>query len=186
MDPASIVVGNATAGVLIGGISGSGKSTTAIACVEAGFDYAGDDYVLASLDPRQTAHCLYTTAKVAPGALARFPALASSLDEDASSEEKAVLQLSRDRSDQIAASIPIVAAVLPRVRGSGPTELRPLSDAEAVLALGPSTILQLPHRSHDALELMTELLKQIPSYRLELGKETRDAVPLLRTLIGDS
>ena len=33
-------------GVLVAGNSGAGKSTTTLACLEAGLDYVGDDYVL--------------------------------------------------------------------------------------------------------------------------------------------
>ncbi len=40
------VVGDAEGAALITGVSGSGKSTTSLACVQAGMKFAGDDHVL--------------------------------------------------------------------------------------------------------------------------------------------
>jgi hypothetical protein len=177
-------VGTESAAVLLGGVSGSGKSTTSLACVDAGLGYLGDDYVVVSLDPRPTAHSLFTTAKVAPEALERFPAFAGCVDETLANDDKVVLDLTRERGERILVSAPIAAVVLPRVRGTGPTELRSMRRSEAVLALAPSTIIQMPHRSTDALGLVTKLLEDVPGYRLELGADTRDSVELLRGLIG--
>ena len=67
------VVGRGDRGVLIGGASGSGKSTVAVACLEAGFDFLGDDYVLVSLEEEPVAFSLYATAKLDPTSLAMMP-----------------------------------------------------------------------------------------------------------------
>ena len=174
-------VGLAGGGLLIGGRSGSGKSTVTLACVEDGFGYAGDDYVLVTLDP-PVAHGLYTTAKVNPDGLERLPALGALVDTAASSPDKAVLDLSA--SAEILLSVPISAVVIPRVRGDGPTELLPLSAAEAFRALSPSTVIQMPHRSAEVLETTARLLAAVPSYRLELGEDLSSAVALLRDLVG--
>ena len=45
-------VGLEGAGVLLVGAGGVGKSSTSLVCVEAGFDYAADDYCLVSAEPR--------------------------------------------------------------------------------------------------------------------------------------
>ncbi len=177
-------VGHGTGGLLIGGRSGSGKSTLTLACVEAGFGYAGDDYVLVTLDPEPVAHCLYTTAKVDPASLRRLPALAGAVNPAASVAEKAVLELSRTRADRIRNRVPVTAVVLPRVTGR--TQLRSLGAGEALRDLGPSTVIQMPHRSGELLASTAELLARVPSYRLELGGDLRAAVDLLRGLLEDA
>ncbi len=173
-------VGLDGAGVLIGGRSGSGKSTLTLACVEAGFGYAGDDYVLVTLEPAPVAHTLYTTAKVDPDGLARLSTLSVRLDTRASSPDKALLDLRG--SVEILDSVPIVAVVLPRVRG-GVSELHPVGPADAFRGLSPSTILQMPHRSSEVLETTKKLLTAVPSYRLELGDDLPEAVRLVRELV---
>ena len=57
-------VGRDGKGVLLAGRGGSGKSTTAICCVDAGMEYVGDDYVLLTRTPTPTAHSLYNSAKI--------------------------------------------------------------------------------------------------------------------------
>ena len=57
-------VGRDGEGVLLVGRGGRGKSTTAAACVDAGMEYVGDDYILLTREPRPTAHSLYNCAKI--------------------------------------------------------------------------------------------------------------------------
>ncbi len=172
-------VGIGGKGVLIGGRSGSGKSTLTLACVEAGFGYAGDDYVLVTLDPRPVAHTLYTTAKVNPDGLDRLTTLVGKAGLRRT-VDKALLDLRG--CVEILDSVPIVAVVMPRVRG-GASELSPLGPADAFRGLSPSTILQMPHRSAEVLETTKKLLTAVPSYRLELGDDLPDAVGLVRELV---
>src|SRR3982751_932901 len=54
-------VGNSTGGVLIGGKGGSGKSTTALACLQSDLSYVGDDYTLLGLDSGPVVHSLYNS-----------------------------------------------------------------------------------------------------------------------------
>ena len=61
-------------GVLLLGVGGAGKSTTALTCLAAGFDVVADDYVLVDAEPR--AHRLYSIAKLGAGSLALVPGLA--------------------------------------------------------------------------------------------------------------
>ena len=65
-------VANDDGGVLLGGSGGSGKSTCALACIDAGFRFVSDDYVLMTGGGRPTAHSIFCTAKVRPEGV-RFP-----------------------------------------------------------------------------------------------------------------
>ena len=69
-------LGRGGTGMLLAGPAGSGKSTTALACVLAGLDYCGDDYVVLDLrGATPTAHSIYGTAKVVPSTAALLPEL---------------------------------------------------------------------------------------------------------------
>jgi hypothetical protein len=176
-------VGTADAGVLVGGVSGSGKSTLTLACVEGGLGYGGDDYVVVTLDPEPTAHTLYTSAKVHPAELERLPGLAACVDSESSIAEKAVLRLGRCRAERVVPALRVRAAVFPRVRGHGPSELAPIRAAEAVRLLGPSTVIQMPHESADLLATTARLLRDVPAFRLELGASLDESVALVRGLV---
>ena len=87
-------VGNASGGVLIAGKSGSGKSTTTLACLTSGLLYAGDDYVLADIAAQPYVHSLYSTAKLVPDNCERFPQLEPLVSNpDKLSEQKALIYL---------------------------------------------------------------------------------------------
>src|SRR5437764_8660463 len=62
--------------LLLAGRGGSGKSTTAVACLLDGWwRYLADDYCVVRLGPEiPTVHSLYCSAKLHPKALAAFPA----------------------------------------------------------------------------------------------------------------
>jgi hypothetical protein len=156
-------------GVLLAGPSGSGKSTTALACLEAGLDYAGDDYVI--LEGRQ-AHCLYSTAKLDLGALERLPGLAPAVtDLRRGREDKAVLDVHAHRADRVRSPLPVDAIVIPTVGGSGPPRTRPASPGEALRALAPTTLIQLPGAAHERMQAMAKLVRRVPAYRVELGDD---------------
>ena len=116
--------------------------------------------------------------------MSRLPAFAGSVDEEASCPEKAVLDLTRRHAAQIRRSVPITAVVLPRI-GHEQAQLRPVGSAEALRTLTPSTIVQMPHRSADVVRTVARLVREVPTYRLELGGDLRAAAYLVRGLAGE-
>lgn len=60
-------------GALLAGSGGSGKTTVALACLQAGMRYVGDDYLLLRSGAPTVAHNLYTTAKIDARHRACFP-----------------------------------------------------------------------------------------------------------------
>jgi hypothetical protein len=172
-------VGSGGAGVLVAGPSGSGKSTTALASLEAGLEYAGDDYVI--LDPGHppVAHCLYSTAKLDAAALARLPGLAAAVSDFRRGEEtKAVLSLHAYRPDLLRRSLRVDAIVLPTIGRDGGPGLRPATAAATLRALAPSSLLQLPGAGQAGMSTMAGLVRRVPAFHLELGPEIA-AVPKL-------
>ena len=111
-------VGRHGVGVLVVGPSGAGKSTTTLACLEAGMEYAGDDYVIVDVD-EPTVHSLYSTVKLEPDNLDRFPTLAPLVANAGRLEsQKAIVRLHEHRGDRLVNSLRLRAIVLPRVTGA--------------------------------------------------------------------
>lgn len=169
-------VGTTHGGALLAGRGGSGKSTTAMLCVEQGFDYAGDDYVGFSLGDVSRAHALYTSAKLSAASLQWLPFLAPSILVPPDGDEKGVAILAKLVPRQIADSIPLRAVIVPRVTGT--SRLRRIGGGEALRALAPTTLLQLPGGGAVAFAEVAELVRRLPCWSLELGDD-RAAIPAL-------
>ena len=130
--------------MLVAGPSGSGKSTTTLACLEAGLGYLGDDYVLLDVD-EPSVHSLYSTAKLEPDNLHRFPELAPLVaNPDRLDSQKAMLFLHEHRPEQLVLHAPVGAILLPRIAHTSRTTLAPAPASAAMSALAPTTLFQLP------------------------------------------
>ena len=154
-------------GVLLAGRGGSGKSTTALLCVAAGFAYAGDDYVAMK---GQIAHTLYRSAKVDATSLNMLPPFSLAIAPNGLEKGVAILE-------DVAASLPIVALVVPRVTG-GTSRIARTSAAQALRALAPTTLFQLRGDSASELAVMAALARSLPSWSLDLGDD-HAAIPEL-------
>ena len=163
-------VGNSTGGVLIGGKGGSGKSTTALACLESNLSYVGDDYTLLGLDSGPVVHSLYNSAKLNSDQVQRLPALVPKIaNPERSADEKALLFVNEHYPSKVATRLPVRAILLPRVTGLPDTRLKRVSVAMALAALAPSTIFQLPRAGDEAFKFLATFARQLPCFSLEVG-----------------
>ncbi|OGW41392.1 MAG: hypothetical protein A2Y97_09455 [Nitrospirae bacterium RBG_13_39_12] len=170
-------VGTPDGGVLLAGKGGSGKSTTALACISSGLLYTGDDYVLLSKDPAPSVHSLYNTAKLDASYIGRFPALLPAVkNPERLDTEKALIFLHEHYPDKVVKGFRLRAILLPRITGSVETRLRKASPSASLTALAPSTIFSLPGAGQDDFQFLAHFVKQLPSYILELGTNL-DRIP---------
>jgi hypothetical protein len=177
------VVGNGDGAVMLAAKGGSGKTTTALGCLEAGMEFLGDNYVLVSLDEQPVAHSMYRNAKVRPASLEHVPAVAARVDSlDIPEGEKLIVDVAASYPGQMAASLPLRALVVPRLTGRAETEIVPATPVDTLLALAPTTISQIPGNG-SVLAKMAELTRVLPSYRLELGANPADGPRVLRDLL---
>lgn len=177
-------VANGDGGVLLGGSGGSGKSTSAVACVEAGFGFVADNYVLMTGGDRLFAHSVFCTAKVRPEGVRFHPwvrALAQGVDDGTG--EKYVLDLHRHMPERLTPTTSIDAVLLPRLSDGGRVIARPISPTQALLALAPSTIYQLPSSRDTSLGPMADLVRRVPAYVLELGGPPDQVPPVIAELL---
>jgi len=165
------VVGTDNAGALLVGKGGSGKSTTALTCLDSDLLYVGDDYCLLSAPPHPRAYSLYSSAKLKPNNN-RLPHLLPLVhNQQRQPEEKLFIFLHQHFPEKIVSGLPIKLILVPQVTGQVDTELRPVAAATALLALAPSTIFQLPGGTSAKFQAMAALVKDTPCYTLALGTD---------------
>lgn len=185
-------------GVLVAGPSGAGKSTVTMACLDAGFDFAGDDHVLLTFGAdRVVAHALYGTAKLHRDAPWRVPALAplvvnhAALEAGAESgplhpDEKLVADIRRWRPDRLR-DVLVSGVVIPHIVARPESRLRPVGSGETLRALAPSTLMQLPRVGEGAgLSDLADVVRRAPGHVLELGTDTAAVPGLLEALIEET
>lgn len=180
-------VGTEKGGVLLVGKGGSGKSTTALLCAAAGLQYAGDDYCL--IDPsRERIYSLYNTGKLkGPEDYARLPELKGLSTNSDSFERggdgKGVYFLDEIWPDRVVAGMPLRAIVVPRITGQAATRVEPCPPFDALVAMLPSTIAQLPAATNEDCDRMVALAEKLPAYLLHLGTDIHGIPAALTTLL---
>lgn len=175
-------------GVMFAGMSGSGKSTSSIACLGDGFGYLGDDFIGIDQSPEGvfTGYSIYASCLLTPDHLGRFPHLGAGVERaHHAHEEKSLVYLSRLYPEEMKPTVPVSVIALPRVVGVGETTFRPASKAETLRTLAPSTVLTFvpsAARAH-AFELLARMVDSVPSYWLELGGDVNHIKDAVRRMI---
>jgi hypothetical protein len=158
--------------VLLVGRGGSGKSTTAAACLGSALRYAADDYCALRLSPTPFVDSLYSSGKVNAPDVARFPHLEPALsNRDRLGHEKALYFLAGLAPEALSAGFPLRAILLPRVAGGSETRATPVAPAAGLRALAPSTIFQTPGAGEPDFRRLSALVTQVPCFDLALGTE---------------
>ncbi len=169
-------VGRPKGGVLLAGKGGSGKSTTAVACLNSDLQYAGDDYCLVSITNR--VHSLYNTAKLCGELdLDRFPKIKAQVwNQERQDGDKATVFLQDHYPEKLIRDFPLQAILLPHITGQSKTWIEPCRPSDALLALAPTTLAQLPASGALDMQQMSQVTRSVPTYRLHLGSVI-EAIP---------
>ncbi len=176
-------------GVLLVGRSGSGKSTCALACLQAGFDFLGDDKVALQRDVGDTysGWSLTGSAHLEPDHLARFPEFQPhALPGSASGEDKSVVLLSRVRPKQLRVRATIRALAIVCVASDEPRGVHRARRSEALLATALSTVLQLPIEPTRAMRTLADLVTRAPAYSLGVGRDLRRIPQQVTAILEDA
>jgi hypothetical protein len=169
--------------VLLVGAGGSGKSSTSLACLEAGVGFLGDDYCVLDTHGSRSVHTLYGTAKVHADQLDLYPKLqAFVLNPVREVDDKVLLLPARRAPDQIVQRARVGAVVAPRIGKGTASRLEPMPRAAALAALAPSSIFQVPGAAHTELSAMADLIRAVPCFRLWLGSDRAGVVEALLPL----
>jgi hypothetical protein len=174
--------------ILIPGTSGAGKSTLAITLLRGGFGYLSDDMVFLRPHP-EGLHVLGfpedvdvsdQTINFFPELdfLSRCPKVGGRPKKQVRADEVYETELVREARPR--------AIVFPRISVDGRSALRPIGADEALLELVSNVLLTEIGSCQRHLNILTELAKQTPCYRLETGRDF-DRIPfLLRELLSSS
>lgn len=174
-------VGDDTGAVLLAGPGGSGKTTTTVACLRDGMTFVGDNYVLVSLDDEPVAHAIYSNLKLRDGTLELLPGLGDA-PADREEGEKLVIDVRQAWPSQLAASLPLRALAVVCLGSEGATRAVPASPVEALLALAPTTVYQLPDNGR-VLRPMAELVRGSRAFKVELGPNVADGPATIRAVL---
>jgi len=173
-------VGKEEGGVIICGKGGSGKSSTALSCINSRLKFLGDDYcALDTSNPYEPRiWSLYSTSKLkGPDDIARFPRfrdLISNLDR--LGEEKALLFLDEHLPECLIESFPLKTIFVPQITGLPDTTVSDISSIAALRALAPSTMFQLPGDGPASFKKMSGVVKSVACHHLDLGT-TIEGIP---------
>jgi hypothetical protein len=174
-------------GILLAGSRGTGKTTSSVSCIAAGFHYLADD--LAGLEIRADGapwgHSVYGSAFVDEETLRRLPALREhAISGKYSHEDKHLVFVSQVCPTELMRKTKIRAVVLVRIADADRTRVRPATKGESLLTMARSTLqsgVLSPGRR--GFELLGCLSDNVPSFWLELGPNPDDIPRCLRTLL---
>ena len=177
------LIGDGDKGLLFAGKSGSGKTTSAIACYVGGLTYLSDDCVaLEKIDNGSfIGHSIYATFM--HDSMERFPGLmgiANAPNHDF--EKKDSVYLLDDDSDRFSSNTRIAGIIIPKLCDKTDTTFRPAKTMEAMLALAPSSLWMLPNAANASLDKLDGLLTSVPAFWLELGRDTNTVAPAVKQL----
>ncbi len=171
-------------GVLIGAKGGSGKSSTALACLCAGMQFIGDDFVLVDV-AAQMAYSMYSIAKLDPTALARFPQLQPVAGPTTVEQDKHHILLSRVFPERLQRSMTLRMVLIPHLTYQPRTFISPIGKQEAASALILSTLFLLKGDNKPTVRKITDLVNALPAYQLNLGTDFEEIPTVLARTIED-
>lgn len=183
----SAAVGTPNGGVLLAGKGGSGKSTAAFACLNSKLNYVSDDYCLLQTDPVPYIYSLYNSGKLDTNNIHRFPHLSQAIsNKSCLDKEKALFFLYRHFPKKIMTGFPIRAILIPRLTGLSDTRLKKTSSAACLMALAPSTIFQLPGTGLSDFQYLTNFVKKVPTFSLEIGTDISKIPNVILNLLSEN
>lgn len=170
------------AGLLVGR-GGSGKSTTALACLAGGLRYVSDDYCVVDLTDEASTpvvHSVYNTGKLTRDSVERFPGIAEVFDGiEFIEEDKRLFFLYPAFAANLVSRLPLRAVFVPKIVESDTTSLSPTSPVHALRALAPSSIFQLAGAGELDFERFARLVRSVPCLSLELGSDASQSAEVL-------
>ncbi len=181
-------VADETAGLLLCGGSGAGKSTTTLACLAAGMRSAGDDYVLVEPGAPPIVHALYRSTLLEIDNYTRHQRLMPAVDHvaDQLDRRKAVMFAAGADRPLISGGFPIAGMVALHVEKGSQPAYRRTSGAAALRALAPSTLSQLGMVNSAGLARLADLCRSLPAFELRLGDDPAPVPDILRGVIRDA
>jgi len=173
-------------GVLFPGKGSSGKSTSVLVCVGEGFQCLGDDFIGLQITENEfTGYSIFNSACVAEHHLQNFPAFAPYATKAALPvEDKSTIFLSEITTCEMLSKVPICAIAMPKIVDAEKSTIKRASPTQTLLRLAPSTMFFIiPRPDKQALDRMTTLVKGVPAYWLEIGRDLQNIAHKVRDIL---
>jgi hypothetical protein len=165
-------------------------------------EIVADDYVL--LEPESlTAYAMQSTAKLTEDSAARLGVSAGTIDAAGfeptlEGPPKALVRIPDLAPGRLRRRLRVAAVIAPTLSTSQPAyragqdglgeiepALRPISAAEALRAVAPSTIVQAGFGGGGSLATLADLVRRVPSYGLELSPDPAANAAAIDRLVAD-
>ncbi|MBX9669286.1 MAG: hypothetical protein K2X93_16800 [Candidatus Obscuribacterales bacterium] len=175
----SAAVAHHGATILIAGSSGSGKSTISAACWRSGWSFLSDDTTLCARTG--TVYGVYRTLKLQTDQSAQFSI--KTAGDKLIGEDKTVFFVPDDIS--LRASPPIARVlVFPVVSRQSHPVIETIPSGEALRRLLASSLFFLPvTKSTTTVNLLAELARTLPAYRLTLGRNPLEIPEVIASVL---
>ena len=173
--------------LLLAGPSGSGKTTAAVACAAAGWDYAGDDFVMVEPHARRV-EPIFASARMRPHAaalLADFLERSQVAVTNDYGEARNELRLGVGHADVPICGGEVIGILLPRRSGKAEFVTRPATPIEIYQAFVGVTVQQLPELRESLIPKLLKMSTAVPAYVVDTG-ETPQHIPEAMQRIWDS
>jgi hypothetical protein len=170
-------VGRGGRSLLLAGKGKAGKTTAALACARAGWDYAGDDYIFVNTVTAAIAP-LYATARMRIAAAKIFPDFlpASAELSNENDDLRHELRLAHFLGEERITGGTLAAILLPRRRGASVPEFARARRSDAFAALLTVTTMGLPGWPGVVALKVAALIDLAPIYFVDTG-DCPDSIP---------
>lgn len=160
---------------LLAGKGRSGKTTAALACARAGWDYAGDDYVFVESGSKRV-EPLYCSARLRLDVTESFRDLIGTRAPVADVDGEARHELSLAQFGETLRGGELAALFLPRRRGAQLPEFVPARRSDAFQALLTATTIELPGWPKRTAEKIMAVISALPVFFVDTGADPK-AIP---------
>lgn len=171
--------------VMLAGPGGSGKSSTALRALQAGYGYIADDLcAIATTHPVRIVS-LYHAAKLRASNLPAFPGWAPHVvtyEED--DETSAACFLGEVCPERLVVGAPLQAILLPRITGRRQTTLEKAGIRDVLAGVLPWTVDQLPGAGQEIVRHVFHGLARVPAWHLSLGSDEAGILAAVEPLAG--
>ena len=172
-------LGVGEAGALLVGSGGAGKSGTTLAGIMHGLTSVGDDYVvLAESSGKITAYPIARFFKQDRAGLKRvgIPAEEMAINW----QGKTTLDPETIAPGCFVNSMQIGAIGIPRIANASSTTITRATAQDAMMAITPSNLGQLPGRMQSGFQFLSKLAKRLPAYHIALGTDPAETSATIR------
>jgi hypothetical protein len=173
------IVADRQDGILLAGPGGSGKSTTVVACLQAGLGVCGDDLVMVEeAEKGWLAYAVYDAVKVSLEPYLPLPPILTRVPSRPCGTKR--LFRYSDAAPGRLLAVTQLAALMQCVIVDSPTSaIIPQAASSMLRALAPPTAFLLRGRENQMLRKIGGVVRSLPCFRLELGNDPYEAASVI-------